>query len=110
MLVCCYALRSSILEIHLFGEVPGGVRYWCFAMGINLALLQLVTTETGYCRARWVSVVRSPTRTTRWSDVVLRAAIPRVCSNRPRNAVVVSVCRGFGRVDGYYLVNQTRQR
>jgi hypothetical protein len=39
MLVCCYALRSSILEIHLFGEVPGGVRFWCFAMGINLALL-----------------------------------------------------------------------
>mgnify|MGYP000028517847 CR=1 FL=1 len=29
MLVCCYALRSSILEIHLFGEVPSGVRYWC---------------------------------------------------------------------------------
>ena len=37
MLVCCYAFRSSILEIHLFGEVPGEVRYWCFAMGINLA-------------------------------------------------------------------------
>jgi hypothetical protein len=29
MLVCCYALRSSILEIHLFGEVPGGVSLWC---------------------------------------------------------------------------------
>ena len=29
MLVCCYALRSSILEIHLFGEVPGGVSFWC---------------------------------------------------------------------------------
>jgi hypothetical protein len=29
MLVCCYALRSSILEIHLLGEVPGGVSSWC---------------------------------------------------------------------------------
>ncbi len=37
-----------------------------------------------------MSVVRSPLRATRWPDVVLRAAIPRVCSNRPRNAVVVS--------------------
>jgi len=27
MLVCCYALRSNILEIHLFGEVPGGVSF-----------------------------------------------------------------------------------
>ncbi len=35
--------------------------------------------------------MRSPLRATRWPDVVLRAAIPRVCSNRPRNAVVVSV-------------------
>ena len=58
---------------------------------INLALLQLLTTETGYCRARWVSVVRSPLRAARWPDVVLRAATPRVCSNRPWNAVVVSV-------------------
>jgi hypothetical protein len=36
MLVCCYALRSSILEIHLFGEECVLV---CFAMGINLVLL-----------------------------------------------------------------------
>ena len=35
--------------------------------------------------------MRSPLRAARWPDVVLRAAIPRVCSNRPRNAVVVSV-------------------
>ena len=39
MLVCCYALRSSILEIHLFGEAPGGVRCWCFAKGTTLAWL-----------------------------------------------------------------------
>jgi hypothetical protein len=53
MLVCCYALRSSILEIHLFGEVPGGA-FWCFAMGINLVLLLTLTNETGY--SSWVGV------------------------------------------------------
>ena len=35
--------------------------------------------------------MRSPLRAARWPDVVLRAATPRVCSNRPRNAVVFSV-------------------
>ena len=34
MLVCCYALRSSTLEIHLFGEVPGGMSFWCGVMEI----------------------------------------------------------------------------
>jgi hypothetical protein len=36
MLVCCYALRSSTLEIHLFGEVPGGMSFWCGVMEMLL--------------------------------------------------------------------------
>jgi hypothetical protein len=40
--ICCYALRS-ILEIHLFGEVPGGV-----VTGVLHIASITVTTETGY--------------------------------------------------------------
>jgi hypothetical protein len=49
MLVCCYALRSSILEIHLLGEVPGGVLVVCCGIfGISLLYAtRLGTAELG---------------------------------------------------------------
>jgi succinate-acetate transporter protein len=60
--LCVAVSLKSICSERYLVECVFGVLLVVF---INLALLQLLTTETGYCRAGWVSVVRSPTMATR---------------------------------------------
>ena len=88
--LCVAVLLKSICSERYLVELVIGA-YYENTFEVLVILRSPLTNETGYCRARWVSVVRSPLRAARWPDVVLRAATPRVCSNRPRNAVVVSV-------------------